>query len=156
MELIHSCLIKQGKPWGKIPNRLGESDKIYEVPQIFKNRRGSKGPKNTNWEWLQEIYLKFPIRRRPLYPHYLEKNKNDLQTRNLIVYDMGNFSLCQQTNVQEGFKKRHNKLALLAEPHQTPPPLNLGPVIGSYHGFETLFRNFRVHSDNDYITGWVP
>ena len=70
---------------------------------------------------------------------------------------MGNFSLCQQTNLQEGFKKRHNKLALLAEPRQTPPPLNLGPVIviGSYHGFEEIPKQLRSYLDNKHISPLV-
>ena len=63
---------------------------------------------------------------------------------------MGKFSLCQQTNVQEGFKKRHNKLALLAEPRQTPPPLNLGPVIGSYHGFEEIPKPLWSYLDQTW------
>ena len=78
--------------------------------------------------------------------------KNYLHTRKLILYDMGKFSLCQQTNVQEGFKKRHNKLALLAEPRQTPPPLNLGPVIGSYHSFEEIPKQLRSYLDNKHIS----
>ena len=88
-------------------------------------------------------------------PSLFGEKKNDLHTRKQILYDMGNFSLCQQTNVQEGFKKRHNKLALLAEPHQTPPPLNLGPVIGSYHGFEEIPKQLGSYLDNKHISPLV-
>ena len=34
-------------------------------------------------------------------------------------------------------------------------PWNLGPVIGSNHGFKAIPKVFRVHLDNDHITGWA-
>ena len=38
-------------------------------------------------------------------PSLFGKKIKMIYTWKLILYDMGNFSLCQQTNVQEGFKK---------------------------------------------------